>query len=285
MKLKNFDSYSRAYSKDPSNFEYRIALASPVLENLVVFKVVRTANEAFSLNGDIPVILWNNFSFSSGEINENFCSQIYNQGNVPSIAKISDDFEEESFIPKRIKDRSLVKKMKFPISGFNNAGKVDFTTYGKFKKSEDKFDFFQEKPTPISRLEVLVSGKSPIHLHKKINGIPFDIDLRSSKKLDEIEEICKKIGEKYSPEFYSMNLLETAKGLVLESLGLDSILTPAQGLKLYETAFENHYQTALPNWMKKKLFDTHVKPYYQKRYYDSLLIKPKGIIDYKKYID
>lgn len=285
MKIKNFNSYSRAYSKNPNDFEYRIALASPVVKDLVVFKVVNTANEAFSLSSDIPVILWNNFNFSNDGVNESFCSQVYNQNTVPTLSKIMDDFEESDFVPRKVTDRSLVKKMKFPITGVNSLGKTDFSTYGRFKKSEDTFDFFKEKPVPISRMEALVSGDRPIHLHKKINGIQFDVDLRSSRHADKIKEICEGLGKKYSPEFYSITLIETANGLQLESIGSDSILTPSQGFKLYEAAFESHYQTTLPNWMKTRLFESYVKPYYKKRYYDSLLIKPTGTIDYKKYID
>jgi hypothetical protein len=284
VRLKNFDSYSRAYSSDPKRFNQRVAIASPTANGLGMFRVIKTANEAFSLDEDLPIIPWNNFSFSSGSINENFHNVIYNREPLPDRAQMRQDFKDTAFFPSTVKDRSLVKKMKFPILGINRAGETDFKTYGKFKKSEDRFDEFQEKITPLSRFEILASGDRPLHAQKRVNKIPFDVDLSRFKYLDEAASICKKINEKYRPDFYLVSLLEANGKIYLESVSRDCSLTPSQGLKMYESAYEKHYNSKIPNWFKKEMFDSHVKPYYKKRYYDSLLLKPSGIISLEKYL-
>lgn len=281
MKLKNFKKYSSFYSKDPKNFEKRIAFASSTHMDLSIFECVSTSDSALTIAKDIPVISWKNFSFG---INESFCSTVYNQGTLPHRKELVDAFKEEEFIPKIIKDRSLVKKMNFPIVGVFGENEEEFKTFGKFKKSETFFNHFKEKLVPTSRFEILVTKDEPIHVQKKINNTSFDVDLDRWKHLGEASNICNKIHSKYSPDFYIVNLLEANGQLYLESVNQDAQLTPSQGIKLYESAYQNYYQAGLPSWFKRKIFEDHVKPYYAKKYYDSLLFKPSGTIDYSKYI-
>jgi hypothetical protein len=80
-------------------------------------------------------------------------------------------------------------------------------------------------------------------------------------------------------------LLEANGKLYLDSITRNIQLTPVQSVKLYEAAYQKYYESSLPSWFRKKAFEDHVKPYYIKKYYDSLLFKPTGIIDYKKYLD
>jgi hypothetical protein len=282
MKLKNFKSYSEYYSKDPNNFEKKIALASsgsqhPLFENFSTF------DDAITATKSVPVIIWGNFRFSS--MNENFCSVVYNQGNIPSKKEISAVFKEEDFVPKVVKDRSLIKKMSFPITGVFGEEEEDFKTYGQFKKSERFFDHFKEKLVPTSKFEVLAVDGKPVHAHKKIINNSFDIDLTRWKHLGEAESICKKIHSKYSPDFYVVSLLEANGQLYLDSITRNIDLTPVQSVRLYEAAYRKYYETDLPYWFRKKVFEDHVKPYYIKKYYDSLLIKPTGTIDYEKYLN
>lgn len=285
MKLKDFKSYSSYYSKDPKNFEKKIVLASQKPSNLAMFETVTTVDSALQITGDIPVIQWNDFTFSQGEVHESFCSTVYNQSRIPKRKELNDKFRGEPFIPKEVTDRLQIKKMKFPIIAFSANGSDEFKTYGKFKKSEMPYNSFQEKIIPTSRFEVLVSGKTPIHAQKKINGIPFDLDMVRWPHLEEAAKICERIDEAWSPEYYVVKLMESKGNLYLDSISRSVDLTPSQGVKLYESAYRDHYQANLPSWFKTKLFDDHVKPYYKKRYYDSLLLKPKGVIDFKKYVD
>jgi hypothetical protein len=283
MGLKDFNSYSQFYSKDPRNFEKRIALASTHGE-VPMFENVSTVEDTFSLSKSVPVIMWGKFDLAEPGINESFCSVVYNQEKMPSKKEISSAFQEEEFIPKIVNDRSLVKKMKFPILGMSDDSEEEFKTYGQFKKSETFFDKFKEKITPSSRFEILVSGKEPIHVQKKIINTPFDLDMNRWKHLGEAEGICKKIHSKYSPDFYLLTLLESEGRLYLDSMTRDVSLSPAQSVNLYEAAYKKYYSSNLPSWFRKKMFDDHVKPYYVKKYYDSLLFKPTGVIDYKKYL-
>jgi hypothetical protein len=285
MKLKNFKNYSIYYSKDPKNFEKRVALASPIAKDLEMFKVVNTPDEVFQVSKDIPVITWNDFKFSDNKIDESFCSTVYNQKSLPTRSELNSEFKDTQFIPNSVTDRSTIKKMKFPIIAKSDDSDEEFKTYGKFKKSEKSFNSFHEKLIPTSRFEILVSGDSPIHVQKKINQTPFDIDIDQWKHLGEASEICKKINSKWLPEYYTLSLTESNGKLYLESIGRSSTLTPAQGVKLYESAYEDYYSAKLPSWIKKKMFTDHVKPYYKQKYYDSLLLKPSGVIDYSKYID
>lgn len=285
MKLKTFNAYSDYYSKNPKNFEEKIAFASSGESGLSIFKKISTVDEALQIGGDIPLIQWNGFSFSENTANENFCSVVYNQSRIPTPSELSSKFKEEEFIPKEITDRSLVKKMKFPIIARSANGFDEFKTYGKFKKSEIPYRGFQEKLIPTSRFEVLVSGSTPIHLQKKINRLPFDMDLNRWSRLGEAKSIFEKIKNEWSPEYYIAKISEANGRLYLDSITRSGDLTPAQGVSLYVKAYEDHYSSLLPNWFRKKLFEDHIKPYYKKRYYDSLLLKPKGVIDYKKYLD
>ena len=285
MKLKNFKNYSIYYSKDPKNFEKKIALASPIAKDLEMFEVVNTIDDVFQVSKDIPVITWNDFKFSDNKIDESFCSTVYNQKSLPSRSELNSEFKGTQFIPNIVTNRSDIRKMKFPIIAKSDDSEEEFKTYGKFKKSEKSFDSFQERRVPTSRFEILVSGESPIHVQKKVNQTPFDIDMDRWKHLGEASEICKKINLKWSPEYYTISLTESNGLLYLESIGRSSTLTPAQGVKLYESAYEDYYSAKLPNWIKKKMFTDHVKPYYKQKYYDSLLLKPSGVIDYSKYID
>jgi hypothetical protein len=285
MKLKSFKSYSDFYSKDPKNFEKRIVLASPVAHKLSIFEAVLNSTDILKISKDIPVIAWNNFSFTQNRVHENFCSVVYNQSNLPTSTELRKEFREEPFIPTIIQDRSMVKKMKFPIIGVKDDTEEEFKTYGKFKKSTIPFNHFKEKLVPVSRFEILVSGDTPIHVQKKINSTPFDIDMNRWKHLGEATNICTKINSSYSPEFYSITLVEANGALYLESVNRDSEFTPSQEVKLYESAYANYYKSTLPGWFRKKMFEDHVKPYYIKKYYDSLLFKPSGVIDYSKYIN
>lgn len=282
MKLKNFKSYSDHYSKDPKNFEKRIALASTTGES-PLFDNFSTVDETLTISKSVPVIIWGNFKFSN--MNESFCSVVYNQQRIPSKGELSSAFKEEDFIPKVVKDRSAIKKMNFPISGVSGEEEEDFKTYGQFKKSEKFFDHFKEKLTPTSRFEVLVADGKPLHAQKRIINTSFDLDLDRWKHLGEAESICKKIDLKYSPEFYVVSLLEANGKLYLDSVTRNISLTPVQSVKLYEAAYQKYYESSLPSWFRKKTFEDHVKPYYIKKYYDSLLFKPTGVIDYKKYLD
>jgi hypothetical protein len=92
------------------------------------------------------------------------------------------------------------------------------------------------------------------------------------------------INSEYSPQFYIVTLIEKNNNLFFESISRSGQLSPPQSVKMYETAYSEYYSAQLPAWYRTKLVNEHIIPYYKKKYYDSLLIKPTGVIDYSKYI-
>jgi len=284
MSLKNFEDYGKLYSKDPKTFEKRIAFACHENYGLDIFELIKTPFD-FKGTNESPIIRWGDFSFESNDINENSLFH-YNANPLPKYKDILKKMGEADFLPKSTKDRRLVKKLKFPITASSDNSKEEFKTYGKFKKSEKNFDSFDEKITPLTRFDIIAYKKKPIHVQERINKIGFDVDLRGFKYLDEANSILKNIYEKNPADFYHVEVLESNGKLFLNDITQTFPLTPSQGVRMYETAYSQFYESELPAWFKKKeLFEKIVLPYYKKRYYDSLLIKPKHSIDFKKYGD
>lgn len=279
MKLKNFNEYSTIHSKDPKNFEKRVALFG---SNESCTDLFNKIEESTILTNEMPVIVWN--KLSSSKVSEG-SSFVFKSANFPNEIEFLEEFENETFIPKFTKSRKGVSKLKFPIIGKSKDETEDFKTYGKFKKSEKPFDLFREKIIPVNRFEIICFKSEPIHCQEKINGIGFDTDFNRFKYKENIENIIEKINSKYPNDFYQINLLESNGKLYLEKITNSSKLSPSQSVKLYETAYRDFYSTSLPNWFKKDLFEKYVAPYYKSNAYHAMLIKPKHSIDFKKYID
>lgn len=269
MKLRKFEEYLKTFSRDPKSFEKQVSFLgeSPIeiFENFT------------SSSLEKPVVVW---SETIG-LNES----LVKVKSMPSISKIYEKFSGDAFFPRETSSRADVKKLTFPIVGISESDEEEFKTYGKFKKSEKYFDKFREKPIPLTRFDVILHKDTPIHVQERINGLGFDADLRNFKYLTEVEDLSAKLAKAFDLDFYHLSLIESRGALFLENLGRSLKLSPSQSVKLYEAAYASHYESSLPGWFKKSLFETYVKPYYQKRYYDSLLIKPKNSIDFKKYTD
>jgi len=283
MKLKKFNEYASSYSKDPRNFEKKVAFASSEDCGVDVFKKVNdSADIKFSLH-DTPIILWNNFDYSQPSINESKAF-IFNSKRVPKFEDVRQRFENEKFLPRAVHSRKEVKELVFPITGVLNSGSEDFKTYGKFKKSEKNFNQFREKIQPRTRFDVLAFKGEPIHIQEKINRLGFDVDPNRFSYLDQVEEIAKTISSEYPLDFYHLCLIEADNRLYLDDITTSLKLSPSQSIAMYETAYSNYYAAQLPNWFKASLFETYIKPYYLTRYRDAALIKPKHSIDFKKHI-
>jgi hypothetical protein len=283
MKLKKFNEYASFYSKDPRNFEKKVAFASSEDCGVDVFKKVNdSADIKFSMH-DTPIILWNNFDYSQPSINES-TAFVFNSKRVPRFEEVSQEFETEPFLPKTVHSRKEVKRLKFPITGVAKDSTEDFKTYGKFKKSEKSFSKFREKITPRTRFDVLAFKSEPIHIQERINQIGFDVDPDRFKYYTQVESIVEKIKSRYPLDFYHICLTEADGKLYLDDITTSTKLSPSQSIKMYETAYSDYYAAKLPNWFKTHLFESYVKPYYKKRYYDAALIKPKHSIDFKKHI-
>jgi len=283
MALKKFNDYLVSFSKDKATFEKKVAVASLQTEcNL--FKIIKEDSELLSNMSDIPVVIWNSFKYTPSTINENKVS-FYNVTSVPELEDVFDLFENESFIPKSLSDRKSVKSLKFPIVGINNSKTEVFKTYHKFKKSKNMFNKFRQKPTAISRFDALVFNRKPIHIQEKINNIGFDSELNSFAFLNEFEEIIEKVCNKLTSDLFSITLVKAKDdNIYLESISQSGKLTPTQRVKIYESVYEYHYNRRLPVWFKKQLFENNVKGSYRTMYHNSLLLKPKYSLDFKKYL-
>ena len=160
-KLKKFDDYLVSFSKDPATFEKKIAITSSS-ETLGLFEWVKSPfdlDRGFST----PTIVWDNFDFKKHPLNESRAF-LFNATSFPQTEDLFEALGEAAFVPKAVSDRSLVKKMKFPIVGVDGDSKEDFRTYGKFKKSEKRFSKFRESVIPRTRFDVIAFKDSPLHI-------------------------------------------------------------------------------------------------------------------------
>ena len=285
MKLKKFKEYELIYSKDPKNFEQKVSFASSTNNNIPdIFNKINRGYSKLIESSNSPIILWNNFNITESPINEN-SSYLFNSRSTPDIEEINSEFRGEKFIPVSVKNRSEIKKLKFPIIACDGKSKESFSTYGKFKKSEKYFDNFSEKPIPKTIFSVIAFKNKPIDIQEKINSINFDVDINRFKYFDNILDITKKLNEKYKLDFYNLSIiLDESNKIYLDSVSTSTTLNNTQSIKMYEAAYESYYETRLPNWFKKQLFEKYIKPEYTKKYYNSLLIKPKHSINYEKFI-
>ena len=281
VKLKKFNDYVILRSSDSNVFERRVAFACLEENETGLFEWIKSPFEINENSAKIPLILWKGFNLQKTQLNE---SLVFNKKAVPNFNELSKNLEEMAFMPRTEYDRKQVRSMSFPITAFSNEGVAeDFQTYGKFKKSEKSYEKFREKIVPLTRFDVTAFKNESIHIQEKIRGIGFDVDPMKFEHHQSIGEILEKIHEKTGVDFYQISLLESNGRVYLENVSSSAKLTPSQSVKMYEAAYENHYGTKLPNWFKKEMFEKYIKPYYKKRQYDAMLIKPKSAIDFKRY--
>lgn len=273
MKFKKFNEYLRIYSKSPELFEKMVIFASSEKVENSLFEEINDSSFFEKNTIEKPVVLWNNFKIPGIKINEN--KLFYNREEFPTFDKILNIFENSKWMTTRIKDRSKVKSLNFPIIAHKGNTSEEFKTFGKFKKSNIFFDSFQEKVIPSCSFELIVSKNKPIHIQEKINGIGFDIPISSFKYFSEASLISKKIYENFRLDFYKIDLLEKNNQVYLGNVSNSSKLEASQLIKLYEVAYENHYETLLPKWFKDQINEKLLTPSLKRKYYDFLLLSPK----------
>jgi len=268
LKIKNFDSYLNYYSKDPLNFEKKIRLVG----ECSIPELFDSAEES-----DSPIIIW---SDGNPELNECLNMFKFNKKGAESI-DILGDFKDTEFVPNQCSTRSEAKGLKFPVIGHGEE-QVEFKTYNKLRKSEKSFNKFSEKITPEKHFEILVFKTKPIHIDESIKGSRFDA--RNTFKHDlKVNELSNVIHEKYGFDFYKINLLESNNRVYLTKISTSDSLEPIHLVKMYESAYEDFYETRLPSWFKKHLFESYVKESLKSKYYDALLLNKNYAEQYKKY--
>lgn len=281
MKLKNFDNYTTFYSKDPSRFEKRVAIASKFEPN-DLFARISNFDDMVSLDKEVPLVMWDKFSFAS--TNESASPYLYNRTYLEDPASIIKSMKGEEFIPRTVETRSEVKGLKFPIIGMKGDDREEYKTYHKFKSSEKTFPIYQEKILPRGRYEVTVMDGKPIHMIKRVKGIDFDADQSRFKWQDQLDKILKRVKDLSEANVFILHLIEKDNHLFLEKVSQEGKLNAPQSVRLYESLYESHYSTRLPTWFKTHIGQKYLAPHYNKKRYDALLLKPTGVINYEKLV-
>ena len=282
MSLKKFDDYLLGKSTDPSVFERRVIFATQGAQ-CDLFKTISEESEIFSESAEVPVVIWGDFKFTPKIINENRFS-LYNLNQVPALSEIYENYQGSTFVPRLTKDRHYISKLKFPIIASNGRLEKTFKTYNSFKKSEDDFVVFTEKPKVDTQFDITIFKNEPIHIQENIRGIGFDVNLSSFKHLSKIKEVSKKISERHILDLYQLNFGESGGKLYLTGINRSNTLSPTQKYKAYKSIYEDHYDRKLPVWFKNKIKESNIKDYYRKSYYNSLLLKPKYSINFEKFL-
>jgi hypothetical protein len=270
LKIKLFDSYLDYYSKDPSNFEKKIRLVG----ECAIPELFDSSEES-----DSPIIIWSN---GHPELNEGLNFFKFNKGVTPNQINILKDFKDSDYVPNQCDNRVDAKNLAFPIIAQNGEDSIEFKTYNKLKKSEKDFTIFSEKPKKEKEFEILIFKNSPIHIDESIKGSRFDANKNFKYNL-QVNELSNTIHEKYGFDFYKIKLLESNKKVYLTGISTSDSLEPIHLAKIYETAYENFYETRLPQWFKKHIFENYVKESLKSKYYDALLLNKKYAEQYKKY--
>lgn len=273
MKLKKFSDYLSYSLKENSMFEKRVVFASGDKYAISIFEEFKNSNGESK-----PIITWGKPTLALNEHSTNVFGKA-----CPGAVKIFEDLQGSDFVPKSTKKRNDVKSLKFPISAWIGEKKAHFKTYGKFKKSEQRFDLFSEQLPALSTFEVISFKGEPIHLQEKINGVSFDVDLPRFADYDKVCEITRSIYEKYGADLFCATVIKGNSNLCLEEISTQSDLSPSQQVKIYESVYESYYGAPLSKWFKKTLFESYVEPYFSKKRFDAQLLRPKYSIDFEKY--
>ncbi len=285
MAFKTFNEYSRTNSNDIREYLNRVVIATDEKIEYQYFDSISNVFEFNQLDTDRPVIMYDKFTFDYSSINE---SEVFTYGihSVPNRDYIYRDLFENDYIPRRVTDIKNIKKIKFPIIAKNDNLTSKYKTIGKLKKSDNIYNNFIEDIIPKTRFKALIFKGDPICLQESINRYDIDCDLKNFKYLENINNISEAVHSKYGLDFYTLNIIESSKGKIyLDKIEGIPSLNPHQAIKVYESAYNDFYQSRLPNWVKQKIVSESVVPYFKKKQYDNMLIKSNYAIDYSKYLD
>lgn len=283
MKYKKFDDYIREYSKDIKTFSNKVAIATNENIDFKYFNVIKSEFDVKE-NIDIPTIISGDFQPKSSPIFESFIST-YNYGKIPVLDVVYEEFAEETFVPKMVKDIKEIKKLNFPVTAYGTKEIDEYKTIGKLKACEKIYDSFRESPVLKTKFTVLAFQDQPLSIIETINRYELDVDSKRFKYLNEVNSIINKLYETYTNlQFYNVELVESIKGeIYITGLNKKLKLNPHQAKVVYECAYEDYYKSRIPNWAKKEIFNESVVPYYKRKAQDSKLRTSEHSIDYSKY--
>jgi len=236
------------------------------------------------LESDIPIIISEDFNFKSSSINESSRST-YNSASSPDINSVFSNFKDQNWIPRAVDNIQNVKSLKFPIMAVSGSNSDLYKTLGKLRNAEHRYKKFIEHPQPKTRFKVVAFRNEPICIEEKINRMPFDVDLNGFKQLSDISNITESIYDSYGLDVYNLELIESLDGKIYLN-GINKLLdlNPHQAYTVYNTVYQDYYNSKLPAWVKNRILDEDLSSYYKKKYFDSKLIKSNNSMDYSKYI-
>lgn len=284
MKFIKFDDYIRESSNDIKTFIKKVAIATNEGFDFPYFNVVKSDIDIME-NFDMPIIMTEGFKGKSYKIFESDVFT-YNRNNVPKFNKIIKDLSESAYSPKTTNDITKVKKLKFPIKATSNGEVFEFKTIGKLKSSERIYDEFTESPVAKTRYTILTFKGKPISITETINKFKLDVDMKRFKFINEANDISKLIDDSYNNlDFYNIEVVESMSSqMLLTGVNRNIDLNPLQAAQVYEAAYKDYYQSRLPNWVKKEMFNESTLPYYQTMALDIKLIKSNNSINYYNYL-
>ena len=212
------------------------------------FSIISSVEEA---NG-MPILICGDLKIKT--INESNLEglKVYNSFNVKK-GDILNQYVGENFIPKTIKNRNKVKGLSFPIVAKGKRGSNTYGSYHMFKKSENDYSSYQEKPIPRTKYDVLMFKDEPVCMYEKINDTytSKNISRELGKKL---RGISSKIMESHGLDVYHMKIYESVKGnYYLGGIRRCGDLNEKQSSLLYIKLYEDHYGYNVPVWFKNKI--------------------------------
>lgn len=282
--IKNFDQYSIRYSKDPNKFLNQVNVAVGESFSHSYFNVISNSHDLSESNADFPMILTDSFVFEYNSINESSVFK-YNYRDLPSKDSIYEYFLGLGYSPKSVSNIKDIKKLKFPIEASNSKGTDLYKTIGKLKNCESIYKSFKESPEAKTQFKILSFKGNPISIVEKINKFPIDVDLNSFKYLEECQNISEAAYNEFGIDICNISIIESLnEKIYVKSIDKKFDFNPHQAKIVYESVYEDFYQTRLPNFVKHMILEKNVAPYYKQKYYDSKLIKSNHSMDYSKHI-
>lgn len=249
MNIRSFKDFENYISEDESNLKNKVNIITDgKLDKNSPFYVISSLNESRGL----PVLMCGDLAIKTlNESNPND-SKIYNSFNLKKVNVFS-KYIGENFIPKTIKNRNSVKTLRFPIVAKGKSGSNIYKSFHMFKKSENDYTSFQEKPIPRTKYDVLMFRDQPISVYEKINDTYTDM-LLSKNLQKKITSISSKIIESHGLDVYHMKIYESIEGgYYLGGVRKCSDLDQKQAGLLYIKIYEDHYKYNIPTWFKNKI--------------------------------
>jgi len=213
------------------------------------FANIKSLEEA----NDFPILICSEFKVTKLNESGKIKSKIYNQFNFRKGYNLINKHIGESFVPKTVKDRNNVKRLKFPIVASGKNGSNTYNSLYMFKKSENDYNSYQEKIVPKTRYEVLMFKNEAVSVYEKINDNRYERN--ATKDLDKaIKNITGKISESHGLDAYYLTIYESIGGkYYLNKVSKCSSMNEKQANQLYIKIYEDYYGYDLPNWFKNKV--------------------------------